>query len=62
MLSIGQVLNIPASSGATYYTVQKGDTLWSISRKFNISVDKIKSLNNVTSNTLSIGQVLKIET
>ena len=60
VLSIGQVLNIPASSGTTYYTVQKGDTLWSISRKFNVSVDKIKSLNNLTSNTLSIGQVLKI--
>ena len=40
------------------YIVQKGDTLYSISRRFNISVDELKRINNLTSNTLSIGQVL----
>ena len=43
------------------YTVQKGDTLYSISRKFNIPIDKIKTLNNLTSNILSIGQKLIID-
>lgn len=42
------------------YKVVKGDTLYSIARRFNTSVDEIKKLNNLSSNTLSIGQVLKI--
>ena len=40
------------------YTVKRGDTLYSISRRFNIPVDEIKRLNNLTSNTLTIGQTL----
>ena len=40
------------------YTVQKGDTLYSISRKFNISVDTLKKINNLSNNLLSIGQNL----
>ena len=43
------------------YTVVKGDTLYSLSRKFNISVDEIKKLNKLKSNNLSIGQQLKIK-
>lgn len=42
------------------YTVVSGDTLWSLARKFNTTVDEIKKLNGLTSNSLSIGQVLKI--
>ena len=70
-LSIGQVLRIPGTSSdtgsnnnnnITNYTVQSGDSLYSIARRFNTTVDAIKSLNNLTSNNLSIGQVLKIST
>ncbi len=43
------------------YVVQKGDTLYGISKRFNTSVQSIKELNNLTSNILSIGQVLKIK-
>ena len=43
-----------------YYTVTKGDSLWSIARKFNTTVDKLKELNNLSSNLLSVGQTLKI--
>ena len=42
------------------YIVQRGDTLWSIARKAGISVDELKRINNLTSNTISIGQQLKL--
>ena len=42
------------------YTVKSGDSLYSIARKYNTTVDNIKKLNNLTSNLLSINQVLKI--
>ena len=43
-----------------YYIVQKGDTLWSIANKYGITVDELKELNDLTSNTISIGQRLKV--
>ncbi len=42
------------------YTVKKGDTLYNIAKKYNVSVDEIKTLNNLSSNVLSIGQKLTI--
>ena len=36
--------------------------MWSIARKNNISVDELKKLNNLTSNSLSLNQVLKLPT
>lgn len=58
-LSIGQVLKIPNTSSKNLtYTVKKGDNLYNIARTYNTTVDTIKSLNNLTSNTLSIGQTL----
>ena len=42
------------------YIVQKGDTLWNISKKLDTSVDEIKKLNNLTSNLLFVGQELKV--
>ena len=61
-LSIGQVLRIPSSStnNDKNYVVVSGDSLYAIARKYNTTVDKIKEINNLTSNNLSIGQVLKI--
>ena len=44
-----------------YYIVQSGDSLWSISKKFGISVDKLKDINNLNSNLLSIGQKLLVK-
>lgn len=62
LLSIGQVLKIKDSSnnGKTTYTVQKGDSLWVIANKYGITTEELKNYNKLTSNLLSIGQVLKI--
>lgn len=62
-LSIGQTLIIPEEKESTSkisYVVKKGDSLWLIANKYDTTVEKIKSTNNLKSNTLSIGQVLVI--
>lgn len=63
LLSIGQNLIIPGKvpeKESDEYAVQKGETLYSIARKFNTTVDNLKSLNNITTDSLAIGQILKI--
>ena len=42
------------------YQVQKGDTLFSICKKFNLGINELKEKNNLVANTLSVGQKLKI--
>lgn len=62
-LSIGQILKIPTTSNSNnsiIYTVQKGDSLYSIAKKYNTTIDNIKKKNNLTSNLLSIGQKIII--
>ena len=60
-LQIGQVLNIPTpSSGEINYIVQKGDNLYTIANKYDVTIDDIKKLNNLSTTTLQIGQILKI--
>lgn len=44
----------------TEYIVGKSETLYSISRRFEIDVEDIKKFNNLTSNTLRDGQLLRI--
>lgn len=63
ILSIGQILTIPATipqPDYTTYTVRSGDNLYSIASRFNTTVNAIKELNGLTSNLLSVGQVLTI--
>ena len=49
------------SSNIKSYVVEKGDTLYSISRKFNLTVDILKTYNDLDSNTIDVGQVLYLE-
>lgn len=42
------------------YIVKKGDTLWDIAKQYNTSVNELKILNNLKTDILQIGQVLKI--
>jgi flagellum-specific peptidoglycan hydrolase FlgJ len=44
------------------HVVRKGDTLYSISRRYFISVDEIKRINNMNSNNLAIGQEVTVKT
>lgn len=70
-LQIGQILKIPSTSDDSggviitpiyeNYTVKKGDSLYTIAKRFNTTVEQIKKDNNLTSTNLSIGQVLKIK-
>lgn len=72
IIEYGDIANIPLlgdSVGSAIYSyinrsniyiVKSGDSLYSIARKYNTTVGEIKKLNNLSSNLLSIGQVLKI--
>ena len=65
-LSINQEIIIPKSNyndktpNSSIYLVKRGDTLYSIAKSNNTSVSEIKKINNLTSNILNIGQLLKI--
>ena len=64
-LKIGQVLTIPSKSGTNpnnlfMYTVKSGDTLYGIARKYNTTAQKIRDLNYLKNDNLSIGQVIRI--
>ena len=70
-LSIGQVLAIPENytdgeklelPNYINYTVLKNDTLYTIAKKYNLSVDTIIKDNSLTNNVINVGQVLKIRT
>ena len=60
ILTVGQVLLIPNTSGYINYYVQPNDTLYKIAQKFNTTVDAIRRLNNLTSDLLTINQLLLI--
>lgn len=65
-LSIGQIIQIPSTeiletpTTTITYTVKPGDTLYSIAREYNTTVNNLKDLNNLTTNILSVGQTLII--
>ncbi len=64
-LKVGMILTIPSNGGSNpdnmfMYTVVKGDSLYSIAKRYGTSVEEIKKLNYLTSNNLVIGQILRI--
>ena len=65
LLQIGTVLNIPSNSGSNpdnmfMYTIKSGDSLYSIARRYNTTVDAIMKLNYFDSVNLKVGQVIRI--
>jgi LysM repeat protein len=59
-LVIGQQLIIPTLEDIeeNYYIVKAGDNLYSIANKYNISVEELKSINNLVTDNLYVGQKL----
>ncbi|MCG8311128.1 MAG: LysM peptidoglycan-binding domain-containing protein [Cytophagales bacterium] len=65
-LSIGQRVLIPipkttGSGGGVYHTVRSSETLFSISRQYNVRVDDLKKWNNLSENSISVGQKLLVK-
>ena len=67
LLQIGQQLLIPNNNEITEndktgltYIVKNGDSLWSIAKRYNITVDELKNANGLTNNLLTIGMTLTI--
>ena len=65
VLQIGQLLLIPSfeseeEDNSNIYVVKKGDSLWKIANSYGVSVEDLKSANNLSSNVLQIGQKLVI--
>lgn len=74
-IRVGQQIIIPAANGnatsasvstsinnPTSYVVQKGDSLSAIGSRYNLTVSELKSMNNLTSNTIIVGNILKLRT
>jgi LysM repeat protein len=61
-LSVGQTLLVsqPSPDSAISHTVQRQETLFSISKQYNVSIAEIKSWNNLSGNNLQVGQDLTI--
>ena len=56
------MLKIPGSTNYNTYTVKSDDSLWKIANKYNTTVNKLKTINNLDSTVLQIGQKLLLPT
>lgn len=52
--------NAPVDPNATTHTVVYGDTVYNLSKRYNINADELRSLNNIVDNNITIGQVLRL--
>jgi flagellum-specific peptidoglycan hydrolase FlgJ len=57
----GRKAPTPRAIDANTYVVQKGDSLYSLSRKFKVSVAQLKKANDLTSSDIQVGQRLRIQ-
>ena len=52
---------IMAVNYSNSYRVSQGDTLYSVSKRFGMSVDELKQANGILDNNIKIGQTLKVK-
>ena len=67
LIRVGETLKVPTSSGgkpsqpaALYHTVGLGDSLWTVAKRYRTTIAKIKRLSKIRSNTLRVGQRLRV--
>ena len=60
-MSVEDQMIQPPLRAETVHTVKPGETLYRISKIYNVSVEDLKRLNDLSSNTLSVGQVLTVK-
>ncbi|WP_138434525.1 LysM peptidoglycan-binding domain-containing protein [Winogradskyella algicola] len=67
LIKVGQELKVShseyrkVSSNNSIWTVSKGDTLYNIAKRNGLSVDELKSINNLSDNLILVGQKLKLK-
>ena len=60
LAAVSVLAHADEAAAAGTHTVRSGDTLWSISQSYDVSVATIKSLNNLSSDHIRVGQKLKL--
>jgi len=62
LVKSGSTLPAPPSQqeSVNTYKVQSGDTLWIIANKFNVTIAQLKSINQLNSDIINVGQTLLI--
>ncbi len=60
-VEVGQILDLPVKRGAMYHTTLPKETLYSLSRKFEVSVDSLMAWNPSAQNGLAVGQKVLIK-
>ncbi|WP_456271048.1 LysM peptidoglycan-binding domain-containing protein [Bacillus sp. AK031] len=54
-------LSVSSAGAAGFHLIQKGDTLWSLSQKFGMTVEQLKDTNNLDSNMIYAGDKLQVK-
>ncbi len=55
------IVTQPKNTVKKYHKVKRGDTLYSIAKKYNVTVSELKELNNIQSNDISVGKKIRVK-
>ena len=57
---LSNTLNLNSAKQPTYHSVRQGDSLWTIARKYDTSISRLRKINKLSSNTLRVGDRLVV--